>query len=138
MSNELRKLDAEVAEKVMGWLRWDGEDDWNGPAHTTFFCSDSQWLTVYEGGAEEPTQYFSPSTDIAAAFQVAEKMTATNTNWEVEIDQQRGSSEKWKVIFWDGSDPSAQAGAETLPLAICRAALKAVTNTDVPALSNTQ
>jgi hypothetical protein len=70
-----RKLDALVAERVMGWPFWDNEQgDWQGADDVTFWTFWDDTLSVYENGSEYPTLYFSPSTDMAAAWMVAEKM----------------------------------------------------------------
>ena len=131
--NELRELNISIAERVMNWQRWAGEDDWNGPNVTSFF-PDEQWLTVYELGAEEPTQYFQPSTDIADAMQIVEKMR--ESGWDVEIGSQREGG--WGCTFSTVRRGDFLNCNHTLPLAICRAALEAVEHTDVPALSSTQ
>jgi hypothetical protein len=97
-----RELDALVAEKVMGWDRrlWAGRFYWSGP------YSDRE--------------RFSPSMDIAAAWEVVERV------WQEEWVLRRflGS---WQILDGDPLDNHrVLASAETAPLAICRAALQAV------------
>lgn len=63
------------------------------------------------------------SSDIAAAFQVVERMIADG--WRVYIDGPRFHDREWRVMFAKDRT-TTWAHAETLPLAICRAALDAV------------
>ena len=106
-----RELDALVAEKVMGWRRIESTNLFLiGPKHI-------------EGGFPAPHY----STDISAAWQIVEKfkMTITPNNcyphvkakWCADVEL-KGSHELWL------------AGAETAPLAICRAALRAMEQGD--------
>ena len=111
-------LDALVAEKVLGWHRWDPPQ--------SILHHGLQWYWT-DGEAQEDSQGISlpserakntwhPSTSIAAAWDVVEKivqeyrwcdLTFNGTAWECQINLE-------KCIA-----PSA-------PLAICLAALKAV------------
>ncbi len=109
-----RALDAEVAEKVMGW-HCDGEFNWRDENNVMQDWVDSWW----------------PSTDIADAWQVVEKM------------QERGAVFGYQTIkegvrgnfAWFGVLPTPASSfhedfygeGETAPLAICRAALEALT-----------
>ena len=128
---ELRELDERVAREVMGWLRWDNSDDWNGPEGVTFFAVDTNWMTVYKDGAENPTDYFSPSTDIAAAMSVldcfsdgpwsitrSDHPSAKDAPYNVYIARHRGGHSSRLDNY--------EAEAETLPLAICKASLAAL------------
>lgn len=101
---DLRKIDRLVAEKVLGWTI-DGKDSYD------------------ETGYRCPLPFF--SEEIAAAWEVVEHFSATNhvslhtcietptgpLRWEFNID---------RVLM----DPDAPL-AETAPLAICLAALRA-------------
>jgi hypothetical protein len=109
-----RDLDAEVAEKVMGWTL-EIQDDRNDAYSQTWrtgpnILTDS--LFVYE---------FEPSIDIAAAWQVVEYMqgrelTDFSVSWDVRNDS-------W---CWVARFARTEATGPTAPLAICRAALAAV------------
>jgi hypothetical protein len=90
-----RELDARVAEKVMGW-----EPRGPHPIHGT---------PVFATGRNDT---FAPhfSTDIAAAWQAAEKLKAAS----------------WRFRVWQDYKDALMVDAETAPLAICRAALKAL------------
>ena len=106
------ELDALVAEKVMGWrmIR-------NDPllSHTGWIDGDGRKRTRYD-----PPPY---STDIAAAWEVLEKFP-----W-FRIDN-RGDYEGNQAFMVELSDDaknlSGKMWAPTAPLAICRAALRAV------------
>ena len=97
--NAGRELDALVAEKVMGW---------KDPSPVFGLMED------VEGNANFPPDY---STSIAAAWRVVEK-------WQGDITVDR-RNEHFKVTFYKPSY-EYEVWAETLPLAICLAALKAV------------
>lgn len=126
-----RALDAEVATKVMGWT------EWKSPVVPRGVDEPDCWRT---GDPESPTRtiaYWSPSTDIAAAWLVLDwlrsqrdvVMLTFDTRdkcWEIDacdyIDDDTGKRD-------DGSAPRGCAvivSAETAPLAICRAALAAI------------
>lgn len=108
-----RALDAVVAERVMGWRIDDPEEDaWVKDANTlsgrTFGAHVSEW---------------SPSTDIAAAMEVVEKMRADG--WSFASTLYEGQLPY--ASFCKGTAKSSRnAQATTLPEAICRAALAAV------------
>lgn len=145
-----RELDALIAEKVMGWTRWDGDADWDGPDDVTFFSVDEHYLAVYGPGSEEPSQYIAFSTDIADAWLVVEKfkqspITAAEFGYELGpdwfavescnlVEYHQGKDETlwsagWKHNVSREGDYFIQelsAVAETAALAICRAALKMV------------
>jgi hypothetical protein len=98
--NAGRELDALVAEKVMGAdvVVRDGRAYINGNPYDR--------LPNY-------------STDIAHAWQIVERMA----DWRVVIE--RVPSGEWEVMF-DTRRVFENVKADTLPLAICRAALAAV------------
>ncbi len=109
------ELDALVAEKVMGWK-----------LGKLFPSSESQYW-IDSGG--EPTLYrtlnckdreitiFQPSLDIACAWEVVEKL-------EMIVGP---GGEGWQAMEqYDLDAPGFHATAPSAPLAICRAALKAV------------
>lgn len=114
-----RELDALIAEKVMGWKvfrngehgphRWEAETD-----RGTLRVIDSS----YSGDG------FSPSTDIAAAWEVVEKVRKEAGDFQLALVDY-GSA--WAARF-----DKASAVERTAPHAICLAALKAV-GVEVPA-----
>jgi Phage ABA sandwich domain len=102
-----RELDALVAEKVMGWHVWHDE------FHDAWHCNDP---ATAARGSHVPSY----STDIAAAWQVVEQIAGTNA---VSISTQ------YLPFRWQAVLAGKTASAPTAPLAICRAALAAVTPT---------
>jgi hypothetical protein len=110
------ELDALIAQKVMGWIL---------PPHSSIV--GQMWVEPPMGRVhpEGPPPY---STDIAAAWQVVEKFNS----WELQHN-------KW-LISSSGRNPNQYSATLTrykpegfgaavstsMPLAICRAALKAV------------
>jgi len=76
-----------------------------------------------------PDDYLIPhySADIAAAWLVAEEMAARGLRVVVEDWRDDTKNPGWAVYFFRQSGGSSkQIVAETLPLAVCRAALLAV------------
>lgn len=133
------ELDQLVATRVMGWTR--GIGNWlDAKGHCVAYVH-------YEG--EDPSQGFSPSRDISAAWEVVEKIQAQNPARrfvandfsilkprDLQIGNYRGieiqsmTTGEWFVAFdWDGGVSAEGQGfgrGATLPLAICLAALLAV------------
>ena len=133
-----RELDAKVAVEVMGWHK----DERPGYYH---------WLNE-EGGEtgydwlEKPIKPFDPSTDIAAAWEVLEKLKEMGFYCELfdmrhgcyTLDSKGPRFVGWKVEICDLEDTEEMgpmpvdhsedwtAFAETAPLALCLAALKAM------------
>ncbi len=97
------ELDALVAEWVMGWRSSANGSKASHDTDNPTTARRDQWH---------------PSTDIAAAMTLDDK-------WEGAMDMTRARSGNWSVRLMDGQ-VVAMAYGRTLPLAICRAALKAV------------
>ena len=99
-----RKLDALVAEKVMGWI--------SGNSATVTTTGDVKWF-------ETPAY----STSISAAWEVVEKFEDSEV---FRNDDDNGPIE-WhcRLGYWK-TGILGHGIAPTAPLAICRAALKAV------------
>jgi len=101
------ELDRLIAERVMGWKN---HEDFNfGPG----------------GQIWRDKRVWSPSTDIATAWEVIE--TLREKKFVIDI---LGSLEDFIVKIWNENESEglsiAKASAEQAPLAICRAALLAV------------
>ena len=108
-------LDAWIAEHVMGWIPWYGTDpDWVG-----FF--DGEWLRWTKKPTIDPddpgeAEVWSPSTDIAAAWMVVEKLFSI-TGGTVGI-RQHSKHVCVQLITW-----KRQWLCDTsLPAAVCKAA----------------
>lgn len=96
-----RELDALVAEKAMGWAR-------NRGSGVGFTTPDGEYRSI---------DIWSPSTDIAAAWQVVGKLRERGFGFSL--------NDAW--IAWFLAAPNEyQASADTAPHAICLAALRAV------------
>lgn len=113
-----RELDALVAEKVMGW-----ELIGIAPSGGRVVHSPRLW--------EKELPHY--SSDIAAAWQVVEKME--KDGWESGCETSKGIRRAW--FAWDRRKRFSPklpkfAEAEAIPRAICLAALKAV-GAEVPA-----
>jgi hypothetical protein len=112
---DLRRIDALVAEHVMGWVNITpfGDDIWGNPTDGRTFMGQGQ-----VGG---PIPRY--STDIAAAWEVVEKL---GIQFYLHCDLRRGSAGDWMVFDSAASVDCCEplATAETAPLAICLAALK--------------
>lgn len=131
-----REIDMQIAV-LMGGL-------WDRGSLFSHVKLPTGWLLVTDRGTiyEDALPYY--STDIAAAFQVVEKMRANG--WVFGTDCE-GVADKpatpWYAYF-AAPDPFAENHAvhsaleAALPLAICRAALKAVANESQPAKASVQ
>jgi hypothetical protein len=143
------KLDALVAEKVMGWVDatdW-GTPDWQGgdAYPSEFFPSEFFKVAHAIEGDSLKIDYvlchhnlWRPSTSIADAWEVVEKLAADRVRprnsegqpanrFAIEIHPFGGTWwAGWTIEWSGGSDVLTGATADTAPLAICLAALKAV------------
>lgn len=123
-----RELDAVVAEKVMGWKRVVVPKDYDGlNAGVTLLSPTATAIEWAPKGAYQ-LWHFCPlySTDIAAAWRVVEKLIEPTierhgSRWSVTCLREAPQDTRW-----------IEVDADTAPLAICLAALKAV-DVEVPA-----
>lgn len=115
-----REMRAMIAERIMGWKRArrksTGEPN---PDHDL-------WVTEITHIATWPDRYaphiWAPDRDIAAAWEVVEKMR--DEFWGIDVT---ADDHYWGCEFWrfDGSHKRIHGAGEKAPLAICRAALLA-------------
>lgn len=128
---EGHELDVLVAEKVMGWKIFNLEDH----------RGDHEWLDnpanyphcmVPDGGGglliwrapRHDGDYWRPSRDIAAAWEVVEKMIRRTERW-VTVEYVPGDS--WRCTITDDAGGRWEVEkAYPAAVAICRAALKCV------------
>jgi hypothetical protein len=116
-----RELDRRIVLDVMGWKPWESPYA-EGPSGRTYFISDDQ--------VDYDFPDFKPSRDIAAAWEVVAKIQDLLENFTMVFNSDRGRGNNewriWKQELGPEENEEPLAGAPTAPLAICRAALKAV------------
>jgi len=103
-------IDREIAEKVMGWT-FNEHIGWTTPVSTT--CRK---ITGYAAIFNDMTlKAWCPSTDIAQALQVVEKMREQNWCFDLAVGHN-----KWRAFLW-GEDKIhyGEAWADTPEMAIC-------------------
>jgi hypothetical protein len=128
-----RELDALIAEKVMGWTpTCNGERIGNslgGRDEPAGWCKECDMADPPRGQHARPLPPY--STDIAAAWQVAEKFKSNVMDgFTILFDPER---KQWRAgaLWWTGYEQAQwwepeSAMAETAPLAICLAALRII------------
>jgi hypothetical protein len=122
-----RELDALVAEKVMGLRRvTEYSEEFAYPHYPGDFVN-SDGHRVFSSFDEPTHQLPKYSSDISAAWEVVEKFIKFNPFWEENdslwFDLSPTKPPGWYCNF---GDSSTSVYADTAPLAICLAALKAV------------
>lgn len=118
------ELDALLAEKVMGWRRFDNWSQGMGMEQPFFLVGESG-VIVYRH--PDLGKSWSPSKNMADAWDVVEKIEKT-VNFQIDnVGMQNNDHRRWRVLFGWSDDPiSIVADADTAPLAIARAALQTV------------
>lgn len=116
---ELDVTDALVAEKVMGWHEWRGDEDYDG--QFPMFRSWDERVYVYH--TDGPGEWFIPSVGVRDAFCVIERMT--ELGWRVTVSQRTAPDVvPWWVTFEQQGHVVLHGFGATAPEAICRAALE--------------
>lgn len=105
------EMDRLIAEKVMGWKEYHCEGG---------YTDTSGYIRITDKWASDENS-FHPSTNIANAWEVVEEIVADRQDSAFELFF-RGK-DGWGVAT---TDNVRWALGDTAPLAICRAALKAV------------
>lgn len=114
---EWKKLDTEVAEKVMGLERCSGSFWWR-PTGMAVGDLRRQPLPAY-------------STSISDAWRVVERMLADG--WTPCVEAERSiNGPFWRCIMGHELKDATCADADSAPEAVCRAALAATTTTETP------
>lgn len=115
-------LDRLIAEKVMGWKPIEpyGKYLINADNDTRFVINDECRSLPSPPMGDE----FYPSTDIAHAWEVIERLRADG--WIIWIGPCADNGPDWDVQIKRGTNYHERVTAETAPLVICRAALKTV------------
>lgn len=122
-----RKLDALIAVQVMGWtaVHEEGIGDYDGEEFVVEYVElrgipPAGVHVLYHFTGESCIPRY--STSIEAAWMVVEKMFKDGFGFNMFRDQNDAAPE-WECEFWNRA---VSATAPTAPLAICLAALKAV------------
>ena len=116
----LRKIDRLVAEKVMGWRLKSFPGEGGG---FSAWLNDDEKIIKYENNCTlhaQPYDFWKPSTNIADAWQVVKKFYEKGD--KVIVTNTLGGN--WCCYIHAGLGQFS-AIAETAPLAICLAAMKA-------------
>lgn len=117
------ELDALLAEKVMGWRRFDNWSQTVGMERPFFLVGESG-VIVYRH--PDLGKSWSPSKNMADAWDVVEKIENT-LNFQIDnVGLENKDQRRWRVLFSRSGDPISVVAAETAPLAIARAALQTV------------
>jgi len=127
-----RCLDSWVAEKVMRWerIKYFGcapiTDSWVGFWDGEWF----RWIERPQPDDEEAYKLWSPSTDLANAWEVVEKLgynwTLTRDVGKCGNDYETVGDMTYRFIYAAPGMPMEGIVAETPMLAVCRAALLAM------------
>lgn len=129
-----RELDALIAEKVMGWKRMSYMEAEPGCKYPSPERITGYWHSLdlkEQRRAEDCDDYYSPedawspSTDIASAWEVVEKMGRHEISIHMRSDSNTDCVTK-RYYLMDYTCRALLAEAETAPHAICLAALKAI------------
>jgi len=105
-----RELDAKVARFVMGWTKATLSDDVAGPE--AYWCAGGKAMCLVDS--------FTPSTSIAAAWEVVVRLAERGIFLRIEPGKDLCAVRTWDGVIYED--------ANTAPLAICLAALKAISN----------
>ena len=111
-----------LAERVLGWQYWDGQQDYDGFAVAIFTDWSGQvpmvGVDLYQGGSDDVTGHWDPLHNIADAWMLVDTLVGQGLLVEV-----------WTDTYGSYARISSQRRslrADTVPRAICRAALAAV------------
>lgn len=126
-----RELDALIAERVFGWIGCDPTVKWGkwkyGDPGDMWTEIEEPWCRghgrpPWSGNLEPYPRY---SEDIAAAWEVVEKLTTTTKQWFHLEQHSVGCAVSFATVGAGDRDFEVKAEAETAAHAICLAALEA-------------
>ena len=113
---EAMTINEQVATRVMGW-------EWKPPYEISFGGTNPEWPCrgAWQAGLIY-VEVFDPAHSMADAWMVVEKMRDDDLRIQIWSGPPR-----WVCKIWTGANHDfGSASADTAPLAICLAALKAV------------
>jgi hypothetical protein len=116
--SELEELNIRIA-KALGWEKVLISDGTPSGESDEYWCSGER----YKREIHQRIEYWDPTQEISCAFQVVERMRGMG--WAFEIDNHFN---EWTATFITEKTPiiGRDESASTVPLAITRAALKAL------------
>lgn len=116
--NKLRKLDLEIAKKIMGWRK---SDKLLSASDGTTYIRFTGMCERWEDDHGPYSFLFNPTENISDAFQIVEKL---RSKFEFSLDNMSYENPigGYRAIFL--SKKRHEACEETAPLAICNAALE--------------
>ena len=120
-----RELDALIAEKVMGWevIDYTSHEDVHKAKGPIVYARGASF-PVYRNSCSYPERW-TPSQDIGAAWDVLMEIQRRTRFVVVKKDDRERLSMGW-VVLWDPYERGVECSEGDLPVVICRAALKAV------------
>jgi hypothetical protein len=126
-----REMDALIAEKVMGWKPvpinyWLPEGKGRGDKPVLWLFNHPKY-----GEQTRAMHNFRPSSDIAAAWEVVEEIKSHVLRVDITISADTRLKPYAVLITGKGIREWWQREGDTLPLAICRAALPALGVTEI-------
>lgn len=141
------EMDRAVAERVMGWgtgwcdRRWytnhSYHDSWHqeeAPSREACRFTPVEYYRVYgkegysDGAMEVEVGEWHPSTNIAHAWEVVERLVATSHHIALDAwdNEHSGDGRYFCCVTMPDWHDTGDKAADSMPLAICRAALAAI------------
>ncbi len=114
------RRDAEVAERVMGWGKW----EWCPQGHHDF--AGAGWNWTIAGSKAPHYNEFLPVQSIRSAWSVVQEMLSRGFRLELFSPQEEFST-SWRCVFYSLSQDAVHADSATAQECISLAALMAVT-----------
>jgi hypothetical protein len=124
------ELDALIAKDIMEWRQIDPPSDlWFADRNWRGLADDVYWIEETEVKHADINGYrrFQPSTDIKAAWEIVEKFAHTSNMQFSHFWISAYPDNHWNCSIGEVNKPLIDVQAYTAPLAICQAALLAVT-----------
>ena len=129
-----RELDAKIAEKVMGWKIYTPTNGYGDAFTLEYYSQPGEDIKIalaevqkWAIGKLRAVSKWNPSTNIAHAWEVVEKLKEDHPRWYFELHWRHDAKYRFQITEMHvGYNNTLIDWGETAPLAICLAALKAV------------